>query len=174
VNYLDTAVILLGIEDDAAARQAMQGLGFQCMGQYNCDDYASAAYRRQLADLFRNDVFGAAFEYVAKQSRRTGNEWGFTGKGDGSNFQLVGGYIQGSKYFINEDLIAQRAAIGADIFFHIHPNVGSIHRPWLSAGFSSPFGGGDLGVAYRNSMLVGAYAFETRKVYWMDRRGLRP
>jgi hypothetical protein len=153
---------------------AAQGLGNRCPGQYNCDDYASSAYRHELAELFRNDIFGGAFEYSAAMSRLTRDEWGFTGKGNGTNFQLVGGYIHGGTNAIDARIIALRAAMGADIFFHIHPNTGPRDAPGLSHGISSIFGGGDLGVAYRNSMLVGAYAFKTGKAYWMDRRGLKP
>jgi hypothetical protein len=156
----------------AVVMQALQGLGGHCRGQYNCEASPSAAMASELATLLSNDRFLRAFEYVAVQSKLTGKEWGFTGKGR-ADFRLIGGFIQGSKDAISSALIAQRVTMGADLFFHIHPIAGGGYGPWLSSGLVNMLFGGDLGVAYHNGILVGAYAFSSKKFYWFDGKGMK-
>jgi len=159
------------------ASLSIRGLGqergggrFQCSGQYQCGDDESLL--RTVYPLYSNRVFLNALVYIQQQARRTGNEWGFTGTGF-ANFRLVGGYIQGDYRHIDPAIIAQRASMGATIYFHVHPNVGGKFRPWLSAGYQYWYRGGDLGIAYQNSMIVGAYAFENHLFYWFDGRNMR-
>jgi hypothetical protein len=63
--------------------------------------------------------------------------------------------------------------MGADVFFHTHPNTGPRYSPGLSYGFSNMLHGGDLGVAYNNSMIVGAFSFSDKDFYWFDGRGMK-
>jgi RHS repeat-associated protein len=151
---------------------ARQILGSACPGQYNCADKATSAQARELSELYKNEAFANAVRYAALKSMRTGNEWGFTGKGR-ADFRQIGGFIQGGKDAISSQIIAQRAAMGADLFFHIHPNSGPKYGPGLSYGRQVMVYGGDLGIAYFNNMLVGAYAFSSNKLYWFDGRGMR-
>jgi RHS repeat-associated protein len=169
VDYAGTALALLEIEAGVAARQ---GAGSECPGRFQCDDTPSQQMRNELISLMGNATFQKAVNDIVRQSSRTGNEWGFTGKGRG-DFSLVGGYIQGSSDAISAQVVATRAAMGADLFFHIHPNLSTRYYPGLSYGRSSMLLGGDLGVGYKNGILVGAYALKTRKFYWFDGRVYR-
>jgi RHS repeat-associated protein len=150
------------------AEVASQALGGQCTGQYNCEPTGTVGMLRMLAQLLRNKEFSDAYEHVAMESYRTGNEWGFTGKGR-KDFHRIGDFIEGATDAISAKVIAERVAQGADLFFHIHPNANL--APWLSAGFGDMLKGGDLGVAFKNRILVGAYALSNRTFYWFDATG---
>jgi RHS repeat-associated protein len=145
-----------------------QGTGFQCPGQFQCDDKPNAALRSQIVALSKNPNFLKAVNYVWIKAIRTGNEWGFAGKGR-ADFHMIGDYAEGAEDAINADWVAYMVGQGADLFFHVHPNVGGGYEPWLSAGFSCRECGGDLGVATRNHILVAAVA-RNRKFYWYDGR----
>jgi hypothetical protein len=73
--------------------------------------------------------------------------------------------MQGGADAISAAAIAQRARMGADLFFHTHPNVGINHRPHLSPG--------DISVAINNGMFFGAAAFSNNKYYWFDGKGIK-
>jgi RHS repeat-associated protein len=97
---------------------ARQGTGNQCQGQFQCEDKPNADMWKQIVALSKNPNFLKAVNYVWRNALRTGNEWGFTGRGR-TDFRLIGSFIEGASDGIDAGLIASRVAQGADLFFHV-------------------------------------------------------
>ena len=158
------------VSEDGAAQRFRSD---HCPGHYQCGDRpTNFVMRHRISALMSNATFRSAVNHIYRQSRRTGNEWGFTGVGY-DRFKLIGTWLEGDRDHIPRDKIEERVRMGANVFIHTHPRMEDGYAPSLSTGLQRLTRGGDIGVACINRILVGALSFQNlargqNPWYWFD------